>query len=445
MRINFAERQHIHNYRIDPIVRSMLDTDFYKFLMAQLVHEMHPMTNVTFKLTNRTTDVRLAEIIDEGELREQLDHVRTLRFKRSELVWLQGQTFYGKTGIFKPAFIEALRTLRLPDYRLSVDRESGQFELSFTGPWFQVMWWEIPALAIVNELRNRALMKDMSYSDLDILYARAKVRLHDKLLRLAQVPDLNLSDFGTRRRHGFLWQEHCLLTACEILGDRFTGTSNALLAKEHDLEAKGTNAHELPMVYAALAQDDEALKQSQYRVVHDWNHFYDDALRIILPDTFGTTQFLRDAPFELSFSTGARPDSKKPIAAGEELIDWWGRIGKDPTKMLIIFSDGLDVALPGAPANGEDIVAIQDHFRGRCRIGFGWGTNLTNDFVGCANGDPKLMKPISLVCKVASANGRSAVKLSDNYTKATGSDPKEIARYRRVFGSDGMANAPALV
>lgn len=104
----------------------------------------------------------------------------------------------------------------------------------------------------------------------------------------------------------------------------------------------------------------------------------------------------------------------------------------------------MDVHLPGQPELGEDIVAVHEHFRGRVRTGFGWGTNLTNDFVGCHPDDSGRMRAISLVCKVKEANGRPAVKLSDNYGKATG-PAGELERYRRVFGSEGMAEVPVLV
>jgi nicotinate phosphoribosyltransferase len=286
----------------------------------------------------------------------------------------------------------------------------------------------------------------MSRSRLDILYARAKVKLYAKLERLAALDGLNLTDFGTRRRHSFLWQEHCVLTAAEVLGKGFTGTSNAYLAMTHGLEAKGTNAHELPMGFAAMcaADDDDCLREAQYKVLQQWQSSYRGELLVFLPDTFGTTQFLAGAPSWVANWTGARPDSKDPVAAGEELIDFWRSRAVDPAKRLIIFSDGMDVTLPGEAAGGHDIPAVHAHFAGRVRLGFGWGTMLTNDFLGCDPADGESLKPISLVCKLTAANGHPAVKLSDNYRKAMG-PPGEVERYRRVFGSDGVADAPTLV
>jgi len=444
--MDFARRAWDHSFPFDPIVRTLLDTDFYKFLMAQMLQEKHWNAQATFTLANRTSAVRLADLIDLAELREQLDHVRTLRFQPSELIWLRGQTFYGQEGMFTPHFIDFLRRLRLPDYELSADAETGQIRFETTGRWAEATFWEIPVLSIVNEMRNRAILARMSRSRLDILYARAKVKLYAKLERLARLEGLNLTDFGTRRRHGFLWQEHCVLTAAEVLGKGFTGTSNAYLAMTHGLEAKGTNAHELPMGFAALcsSDDDACLREAQYRVLHEWQASYRGELLVFLPDTFGTTQFLEHAPQWVSNWTGARPDSKSPFEAGEELIAFWEGRAVDPAGKLIIFSDGMDVHLPGEAANGHDICQVHDHFRGRVKTGFGWGTMLTNDFLGCDPADPRSLAPISLVAKLTAADGRPAVKLSDNYNKAVG-PPDEIARYRRVFGSAGMAEAPTLV
>jgi len=431
---DIATRTYNHNFRLDPIVRSLLDTDFYKLLMLQMIRHVHPDVTATFSLINRSHAVRLAQAIDEAELRAQLDHARTLRFTKKELIWLAGNTFYGKTQMFAPDFIAWLADFRLPDYDLrTVD---GQYELRFEGPWTHTTMWEIPALAIINELRSRAALRDRGRFALDVIYARAKAKLWEKVERLRQLPDLVLSDFGTRRRHSFLWQRWCVEALKEGLGNRFIGTSNVLLAMDADLEAIGTNAHELPMVEAALAGgDDAALARAPYRVLEDWQRHYGGNLLIALPDAFGTTAFLANAPDWLAGWTGFRPDSAPPIEAGEEIIAWWQAHGQDPRTRLLIFSDGMDV---------ESIEQVYRHFHGRVRMSFGWGTNLTNDFRGCDPEHDADLDPISLVCKVTSADGRPAVKLSDNPSKASG-DPAEIARYRRVFGDPGHQPRPVRV
>ena len=430
---DIATRVYNHGWRLDPVVRSLLDTDFYKLLMLQMIRQLHPEVHATFSLINRSHAVRLAEVIDEGELREQLDHARSLRFTKKELIWLAGNSFYGKRRMFSPDFIEWLGRFQLPDYELrTVD---GQFELHFEGPWAQTSMWEIPALAIVNELRSRAALKGKGRFELDVLYASAKAKLWDKVERLRDLPDLVLSDFGTRRRHGFLWQRWCVEALKEGLGSRFIGSSNVLLAMDNDLEAIGTNAHELPMVMAALAPDDAGVAAAPYRVLEEWQALYDGNLLIALPDAFGTTAFLRHAPDWLADWTGFRPDSMPPIEGGEQIIAWWQAHGRDPKSKLLIFSDGMDV---------DSIEAVYRHFQGRVRMSFGWGTNLTNDFRGCDPAGEAGLEPISLVAKVISANGRPAVKLSDNPAKATG-ESAEIERYLRIFGQEGRQAKPVMV
>lgn len=419
--VDIAARVYNHKWKIDPIVRSLIDTDFYKLLMCQSVFRNRPDTQVTFSLINRTSRIRLADLIDEGELREQLDHVRGLTLARGENTWMRGNTFYGKRQMFRPDFMEFLENLRLPAYHL--EKRDGQYELTFEGRWPEVMLWEIPALAIIMELRSRAVLKDMGRFELQVLYARAMTRLWEKIEELRKLgPDLRIADFGTRRRHSFLWQDWCVQAMVEGLGDqRFIGTSNCLIAMRRDIEAIGTNAHELPMVYAALADTDEELRQAPYRVLADWHEEHEGMLRIILPDTYGTKGFLEHAPDWLAGWTGIRVDSGDPAEGAEMAIRWWQERGEDPRDKLIIFSDGLDVA---------KIAELFNRFHGRVKVSFGWGTLLTNDFRGLVPGDG--LAPFSLVCKAVAANGRPTVKLSDNPEKATGPKP-EIERYRRVF------------
>jgi nicotinate phosphoribosyltransferase len=270
---------------------------------------------------------------------------------------------------------------------------------------------------------------------LDVTYARAKARLWEKVERLRQVPEIRISDFGTRRRHSHLWHRWCVEALKEGIGQSFTGTSNVLLAMDSDLEALGTNAHELPMVLAALTDNDDELRKAPYRVLEDWQKYYGGNLLIVLPDTFGTSAFLRDAPDWIADWTGFRPDSAPPVEGGEAIIEWLESHGNDPAEKLLIFSDALDV---------DTIESTFRHFRGRVRMAFGWGTNLTNDFHDCAPARNEALKAISLVCKVSSANGRPAVKLSDNVEKATG-DSGEIERYIRVFGKENRVRQPVVV
>src|SRR5579863_9007688 len=428
--------------------------------MLQFIWKQFPRTTASFSFLNRSADVRLADLIDVGELREQLEQTKKLRFHKSELIWLAGNTFYGRRGIFEPAFLEWLeRDFRLSDYELSV--QNGQLALSFHGLWTETTMWEIYALSAIDELKTRSSLKQLSEFELDILYARAKTRLWEKMERLRGVPRLSVSDFGTRRRHSFLWHEYVVKAMSDVLGASFAGSSNTYLAYKHDLEAIGTNGHELPMALAALANSDEELRTSQYRLLELWQQTYQGELLILLPDTFGTTQFLKDAPDWVARWTGQRIDSKDPFVAGDEYIEWLRERGCDPRKKRLIASDSLDIDVilalhayfggtlrnGASPASFKHARDFLDETRWtperRIRISAGWGTLLTNDFRNCNPHADERFDPVSLVCKLSEVDGRPAVKLSDNYSKALG-PPNEIERYRRIFGTAGVADVPVV-
>ncbi len=418
--VDIARRVWNHKWKIDPIVRSLLDTDFYKLLMCQSIFRNKPDTSVTFSLINRSKNIKLAELIDEGELREQLDHIRSLSLSRGESTWLRGNTFYGKRQMFRSDFMEWFETLKLPPYHL--EKKAGQYELTFEGSWPEVMLWEVPALSVLMELRGRAVLNKMAKFELEVLYARAMTKLWEKIENLRDIEELKIADFGTRRRHSFLWQDWAVQAMLEGLEDKFIGTSNCLIAMKRDIEAIGTNAHELPMIYSALAKSDEELANAPYQVLADWHEEHDGNLRIILPDTYGTEVFLKRAPDWLKQWTGIRIDSGDPVEGAEAAIAWWEEKGENPEDKLVIFSDGLDT---------PTIRDLHQKFNERVKVSFGWGTNLTNDFRGLVSDGS--LDAFSLVCKPIKANETPTVKLSDNLNKAMGPS-EEINRYKRVFG-----------
>ena len=431
--IDIAKRVYDHTFKHDPIVRSILDTDVYKLLMLQTIWQEYRDIPVTFSLINRSKTVMLAEEIDEVELREQLEHARTVKLTKKENIWLAGNTFYGKERLFSAEFLQWLKEYQLPEFELA--KNNGQYSIDIRGSWAEVSLWEIPLLAIISELRSRAAMRGMGRFEVDVTYARAKAMMWEKVLKLKNLPDLRIADFGTRRRHSFLWQRWCVDALKEGLGSNFVGTSNVLLAMDHDLEAIGTNAHELPMVAAALTDNDDDLKQAPYRILESWQKTYDGNLLIVLPDAYGTTRFLQDAPEWVADWSGFRIDSKDPIEGGEEIIAWWKKMGCDPKDKLLIFSDGLDI---------DTIESTYNHFNSKVRTSFGWGTNLTNDFRDCAPYRNDNLKAFSVVCKVTEADGKPTVKLSDNLAKATG--PKsEVDRYLHVFGKEHLTSTEVQV
>ena len=419
---DIARRVYNHAWKLDPIVRSLLDTDFYKLLMLQMIWGLYPKVDATFSLINRTNSVRLADEIDEQELRDQLDHARTLRFTKKEMIWLGGNTFYGRKQIFEPEFLAWLEDFQLPDYELR--KRDGQYELEFHGPWMYTTMWEIPALAIINELRSRSAMKPFGPFALDVLYARAKAKMWAKIERLRALPDLRISDFGTRRRHSFLWQRWCVEALKEGIGEAFTGTSNVLLAMDNDLEALGTNAHELPMVLAALADSEEELRAVALQGAAGlaallWRQPADRAARRLRH---------RGLPARCA-RLGRRLDR---LPARQRAADRGRR------------EDHRLVAREGRRSAEE---AADLFRRARCRHdrgdlspfprqgahGLRLGHQPDQRFRGLRAGARRSgSTPISLVCKVTEANGRPAVKLSDNPAKATGDQRRNRALSARV-------------
>jgi len=417
-----------------PIIRSLLDTDFYKLLTLQFIWRHFRDVSVTCLLYNRSRQISIADFVTEEELKEQCEHTRSLRFSGEELAWLAGNKFNEVEEIFDPAFVEWLADLRLSPYQIL--RDGNQWRLSFSGLWAEVTLWEVPAIAILVESLTRGICRSMPGSEIEILFAKAEEKLKSKLTRLREVEGLTFAEFGTRRRHSFSWQHHVIKTLYDEVPGLFTGTSNAYHAMKHGFSVRGTSPHEVPMVLASLARHGSligkngliTLKQSQYESARLWQETYSSIPLMLLPDTWGTSQFLRDAPYDLTSWSGLRVDSKDPIPAGEEYISWLLSHGCDPAEKLLLFSDSLDV---------DNIISIYKHFTGRIGVSFGWGTSLTNDFRNCHLGDPNLFSPPSLVCKVFQVNGKPAVKLSDNLNKKLGLE-SEIAHYLEVFGRDGL-------
>ncbi len=410
------------------IIKTLLDTDFYKLLMLQFVWKYYPRTSVAWSVKNRTSAIRLTDKIDVRTLAKELNGVYDLRFQASELAYL------ADLDIFEPGFIDFLQSFDMSgsQYTLHADQKTGQYELSFHGLWKHTTLWEIYALAIINEMASVTSYTEEEDQEV------AEHTLRQKLEKL-KAHDLKFTDFGTRRRHSAEWQEKAIRIAMEY--GVIAGTSNVHLAMKLGLTPIGTNAHELPMTLAAMARNDKELRESQYEVTAKWQELYPNRLTF-LPDTFGTTQFLKNAPEYLLDWSSARPDSKDPFVGGDELIEWWVDGDRDPMTKTVVMADGLDVDISDVSdlsVNGTDIVAIAAHFKGRTNLAFGWGTNFTNDFRAVGK------KAMSIVCKVSEVEfGYHAVKLSDNYNKATG-EKTDIERYRRVFGTEGQHGAPVNV
>lgn len=400
-----------------PIIESLLDADFYKFTMGQVVFKRYPDVRVKYAFRNRTKGIQLAEFIDEGELRNELDHARSLRFTKTELHYLRGTNEYGER-MFSEPYLWFLENLQLPPYVLK--KVGGNYKLEFPGSWAEAVYWETIALAIINELYYSTIMSCLSRFERDKVYAEGTLRLADKIKKLKDRSDITFCDFGTRRRFSREWQDCVVRSLAEELPNQLLGTSNTYLAMKYGLLPMGTSAHEMYMGLSGVMRgSDEEIRASHNKVLQDWWEEYGWGLSIALTDNYGTDFFFQDMTSEQARNwKGLRQDSGDPFIFIDKALAFYKRCGVDTRGKLVIFSDGLDVDL---------IIKIADCRPGQIKKTYGWGTNLTNDL-----GFPAL----SLIIKLMESNGYGTVKLSDNLAKALG-DPKDIKYFKRIFGYTG--------
>ena len=399
-----------------PITRSRFDVDFYKPTMAQVVWKRWRDVPVTYTFKNRTPGVNLADYIIEEELREELDYIRSLRFSVEQQWYLRNGWHINriKPQLFSKDFLYSLENVTLPP--VEVRKENGIYAIEVSGPWSEAIWWETMVLSVVNELYCRAwLQRECVWPP--NAEKEGERRLFEKTAVLKKHPEIKVVEFDTRRRASRSQQRHALDILLHEIPDQVLGTSNIELAREFNIKPSGTNAHEMGMVLYGVCHDlpNPALA-AHHKVLNAWWEEYGETLSIALTDTFGTDFFLENfSPEQAQAWRGFRQDSGDPIKIGEKMIAFYKKCGIDPKTKLLLFSDGLTV---------ESMVKIENHFRGRIQVAFGWGTNLTNDI-----GVP----PLSLVMKVTKANGHDTVKLSDNPAKANG-QPEEIACVKQMVG-----------
>lgn len=393
-----------------PVIRSLLDTDLYKFTMWQAMLHRHPATQAEYTFVCRNQPAYpLAELA--AEVRAQVDHLCTLRFAAEELRYLGGLRF------IKSDFVDFLRIFAFqPDF-IDVAAEGGQLRIRAHGPQVHVMAFEIFVLAIVNELYFRRFDAAAALAEGRRRLAAKVALLRDFGSRPARAHPFELFDFGVRRRYSAAWQREVVTTLRDQAPRYFKGTSNVLLARDLGLVPIGTMAHEYLQTYQALGY---RLRDFQRAALEDWVQEYRGDLGIALTDVVGMDAFLAD--FDLYFAKlfdGLRHDSGDPIAWGEKALAHYARLRIDAHTKRLVFSDGLDLATA---------IRIYDTFADRTNLGFGIGTHLTND-VGLA--------PIHIVMKLTSANGQPVAKLSDSPGKTMCDDQTFLAYLRQVFGVRG--------
>lgn len=397
------------------IIKSLLDLDFYKLTMGQLVFYLYALVPVKYAFKNRTKKVSIPKFVKRSDLKRELDHAIELPFTDEEINYLRNLKIAG-IQVFKKSYLSFLRNLILPPYELK--KVGDEYQLEFSGPWALAIYWETLALSIINELYYMALTKKMTEKEKIELFQRGRARLEAKIEILLQHPWITITDFGTRRRFAGWWQEEVVATLASRLPKmQFLGTSNVYLAMKYGLTPVGTLAHEMFMVMSGIMHDDsDHIKASHNQVLKDWANFYKPVLLTALTDTYGTKFFFNDMTAgQAGLWKALRQDSGDPIAFGEASIKFYEKHGVDPKEKLLVFSDGLDI---------EAILKIAHHFKSKINVTFGWGTNLTNDLG---------LEALSLVIKAVESCGHGTVKFSDNLAKATG-NPEDIERFKNIFG-----------
>lgn len=386
------------------IIHSLLDTDLYKFTMMQVVLHHFPAAHAEYKFRCRTPEVDLVPYIDE--IRDEVRQLCHLRFKEEELEYLRRMRF------IKSDFIDFLALFHLNEKSITIKpsaKQNGEIDIDVVGPWLHTILFEIPVLAIVNEVYFRNTQRAPSFDT-------GRERLRDKIQLLGGRPefsDCKIADYGTRRRFSKQWHEEVILKLKEGLGDQFTGTSNVYYAMKHGLRPLGTMAHEYLQACQALGP---RLRDSQIFGFEMWAKEYRGDLGIALSDVYGMKAFLND--FDMYFCKlfdGARHDSGDPFDWGERLIRHYEQNRCDPRTKVLVFSDALDI---------PKVLRLYERFRGRCQLAFGVGTNLTNDLG---------YQPLQIVMKMVRCNGQPVAKLSDSPGKNMCEDQAYLAYLRQVF------------
>ena len=391
------------------IITSLLDTDLYKFTMMQVVLHQFPGAQVEYRFQCRNAASPgvspLAPMVNE--IREEIRALCSLRFQDAELAYLQSMRF------IKSDFVDFLGLFRLNEKYVTVTPlASGEIEVSIKGPWLHTIPFEIPILAIINEVYFRNTQKLP-----DVMEGRRRLDVKIEQLKGEGLSALKIADYGTRRRFSRAWHEEVLRTLTARLGagtaGQIAGTSNVLFAMKLGLTPLGTMAHEFLQACQALGP---RLRDSQVFAFESWAKEYRGDLGIALSDVYGMSAFLRD--FDMFFCKlfdGARHDSGDPFAWGERLIQHYRINRVDPRTKTLIFSDGLTV---------PKTIDLYRQFKGRCQLAFGIGTNLTNDLG---------YEPLQIVIKMVQCNGQPVAKVSDTPSKNMCDDVKYLAYLRQVF------------
>jgi len=401
------------------VTRSILDNDLYKFTMQMAVLELFPDARAEYRFINRGGQSFTDEFVNE--LRRIIDEdISKMALSEDESIWLKDNCPF-----FKPSYIEYLKNFRFnPEEVKIVLTEDNELEICIDGPWHSSILWEIVLMSTISELYFTVVDtkgREISASDSDEPENALMDEYGNFIGEMGRELDANgciFSEFGTRRRRGFKLHDKVVEVLHKL--DSFSGTSNVYFAKKYGVRPIGTIGHEWIMGNSALV----GLRNANKFAFENWVKVYKGDLSIALSDTFGSKPFFRNFNLGLAkLYNGVRHDSGDPIKFADEVIEHYKKLGIDPMKKVLVFSDSLHVS---------DAVILKEYCSGRINCSFGIGTTLTNnsDFFS-------YNPPLNMVIKLHKIDGIPVVKLSDSEDKATGDkDALRVANY--IFGRKGL-------
>lgn len=391
------------NFTMNPILTSILDTDAYKLHMQQAVYHRYRDVTVSAEFRCRGDDL-LGEYA--ADISAQIEMMRDLTLSDQEMRYLSGLPF------FQQDYLTWLRSFHFDPRQVMVRNHHGKLDIRITGPWREVILWEVPLLAVISEVvhhhRTPCNVREMALAQL-----RQKLRHFRDVSRDVDISRFKLMDFGTRRRFSRQVQ-YDVITELQQDFPYLIGTSNYDMARRLSLAPVGTQAHEW---FQAHQQISPVLATSQRAALQAWLDEYPDQLGIALTDCITMDAFLRD--FDLQFARryqGLRHDSGDPVEWGEKAIEHYRKLGIDPLTKTLVFSDSLDF---------DQALVLYRHFWQRVNLVFGIGTRLTCDIPG--------VKPLNIVIKLVECNGKPVAKLSDSPGKTMCQDKAFVRALRKAF------------
>jgi len=386
--------------------------DYYKPNMSFVAFEQEPNAEVTFTFHNRG-EQRLLDYVDIDSLQERLNQIQQKGFNDEEINYLRNRILNNGDPLYSEEYVKFIATNRLPDVNVHYDQEIDDIAIETTGPWALTTFWETVVMSELNEAYFEGYMRKNNLDPFDV-YDEADRRLTEKIEKLKANPNVKFADFGTRRHFSTRWHKHVIERVLTECPENFVGTSNVGLAQTLDIKPIGTFAHEMPMVFAGLADArGEDIRASHNKLLQVWFDTFGKDLSIALTDTFGTDFFFSDfTPEQAKIWNGTRQDSGDPYIYGHKAFDYYNEVGVNPKEKQVVFSDGLDI---------DPMIELQNHFDEMFNVLFGLGTKLTNDTI---------LKALNIVMKATDIKiigtnlEAKLVKVSDDEGKHTG--PEEL-------------------